>query len=93
MASRCSEIVRVHFLSWAIWGRVFVCDENPGQGPTALMGPHNASSLLRIFFGRLCKWGPLQPLFLFFVCGDCGAPGGQEAGHYLGIKRSQGHGQ
>lgn len=56
-------------------GKVFVCDENPDQGSTALMDPNNASSLrLRIFFGRLCKLhGPFRPLFLF-ECGDCAGP-------------------
>jgi hypothetical protein len=67
MVSRCSEIVRVHFLFWATWGKVFVCNENPGQGPTALMGPNNASSLLRIFFWTAVQMGS-RPAPFFVLC-------------------------
>jgi hypothetical protein len=67
MLSRCSEIVRVHFLFWATWGKVFVCNKNPGQGPTALMGPNNASSLLRIFLDGCANGVPSRPFF-FVLC-------------------------
>lgn len=82
MVSRCSVIVRVHFLSWVAWGR---CSSAMRPESGFHRADYGSKQRVQIgpsgFFGRLCQWGARCDPF-FFVCGDCDAPGGQESGHY-----------